>query len=264
MNNVMKKISLMGLGGVAWMVCAIAMPMNQAQDTQSLTAKVADLVISQAYADDEAKNDDSESKDDESKDKESKDSSISYDFSSATLVCVSRSTVLTTLNFTSSESEAKSDDDGSKSDDEAKSDDDSSTESSEVSLDDESSEVDSSDDESKSDDEGKSDDSEDKSKDDSSTAVTQSYIEALPACTVFGSTVAGVYVPSTAIISSGSSASSTTGTTSGSSTSTGSSSVSLDSNVTSAYFAQLASGTSGLSGAPKASKMESYREIHGE
>jgi len=299
MNITMKQISMMVFGSVAWLVCAVALPMHQVSGTDSLSAKVANLVIAPAFAsssDDEAKSDDDESKDsDEGKDDESDDTSSSYDFSSATLVCVSQSSVLTALNFTSSESEAKSDDDESK-DDEAKSDDDESSESEATSDDGESSDdgAKSDDDESK-DDEAKSDDEE---SDESSTELSASFIQGLPACTVFGaSSAAGVWVPSSAIdlsattsggatttsgststtsggttTTSGSTSTTSGGTTttlggtiapSGGTTATSGGSVSLDSSVTSAYFSELAAGGSGLTGTPS-STLESYREIRGE
>jgi len=285
MNITMKQISMMVFGSVAWLVCAVALPMHQGPGTDSLTAKVANLVIAPAFAsstDDEAKSDDDESKDnDEGKDDESKDdgesddTSSSYDFSSATLVCVSQSSVLTALNFTSSESEAKSDDDESK-DDEAKSDDDESSESEATSDDGESSDdgAKSDDDDESKDDEAKSDDDE---SDESSTTLSASFIQGLPACTVFGaSSAAGVWVPSSAIIfptvsSSGTTTTSggtttTSGgttTTSGGATTTSGGSVTLNGSVATAYFSQLASGGSGLTGTPS-STLESYREIRGE
>jgi len=225
MGKKSKYTSLILFGSAAWMVCAVALPMNHATGTDRLVAKVSNLVISQAYADDDKDKSKDESKDeesksdDESKDDESKDEdSTSTDFSSATSVCVSRSSVLSTLGLTSdSDDEANSDDESK--DDEAKSDDESKDD--EAKSDDESK-----DDESKSDDESSSDD----------TVVTEAFIESLSGCTAIdgSSTVAGVWVPDSAV---------------------------GDSTLLNEYFSQVSAGTSA---ANPESSMKSFREIHGQ
>jgi len=231
MDKTIKQLSLGLFGSVAWLVCAVALPMNQGTTTHDgLSAKLGNLVITQAFADDDGAKSDDESKDeDKSEDKSKDESSVSYDFSAATLVCVSRTTVLTTLGLSSESEEGKSDDeaksDESKSDDSAKSDDSSSDDSAK------------SDDESKDDDKSKDDESKD-----SSSEVTQTFIESLAGCTALtsGGTTNGVWVPDTAVDSAGS----------------------LDSAAVSAYFTQVASGSN--SGQPADSSMESYREIRGQ
>ena len=129
MKNTIKQISLMAFGSVAWLVCAVALPMNQATDTDGLMAKVSNLLITQAYAsDDESKSDDDDkSKDSESKsddEDKSKDESSSTSYDTSSLVCISKTTVETTLSSSESkDSESKSDDEDKSKDDESKSDD---------------------------------------------------------------------------------------------------------------------------------------------
>jgi len=260
MNNTIKQISLMVFGGAAWMVCAVALPMHQAVETDGLMAKVSNLVITQAYAEDDKSKSDDEGKsddDDKSKDKSSSSSSSSYDFSSDTLICVSRTSVETTLNISSESSDdSKSSDDKSKSDDEGKSDDKSSDKNDGKSAANESdslmakvlslviSPAYANDDESKSDDKSKSDD-DDKSKDkgdsessdSSSSTVTSSDIDTLATCTALGQdgTEPGVWVPSTAV---------------------------GDSAALTAYVQEVLVG--GSTPSTPDSSMESYREIRGE
>jgi len=262
MKNTIKQISLMVLGGAAWMVCAVVLPMNQAANTDGLMAEVSSLVISQAYADDDkSKSDDEDKSDDKSKsDDESKSedesSSTSYDFSSDTLICVSRTSVETTLNISSESSDGKSsdkDDDKSESDDDDKSSDKDDDKSSANESDSLMAKVFSlvissayaEDDKSKSDDDGKSDDddkSSDKgdseSSDSSSSTVTSSDIDALATCTAVGQdgTAPGVWVPSTAV---------------------------GDSDALTAYIQEVQAGGSSTPSRPESS-MKSYRVIRGE
>jgi len=272
MNKTTKYISMILFGSAAWMVCAVALPMNQATDTDGLMAKASNLFIGQAYAkddesksDDEGKSDDKSKSDDEDKSKD-KSSSSSYDFSTATLVCVSKTSVETTLGITSSSDESKSDDDKSKSDD-SKSDDDSSksddgkatlchvpngNNSNPQTLSVASSAVDShlnqhdgdylgacnssnDDDKSKSDDDDKSKDSESKS--DDSTTTTSTTVDALATCTAVGQdgADAGVWVPATAV---------------------------GDSAALTAYIDEVLVG--GSTPSTPDSSLESYREIRGE
>ncbi len=112
MAKIIKSISVMVFGSVVWMFFTIALPMHQMQDL------TVGFVIGQAYADDshdseaddsnDSEADDShDSEADDSHDSEAADSNDSeaadsndsddIDFSSATLVCISSSVVLTTF-----------------------------------------------------------------------------------------------------------------------------------------------------------------------
>lgn len=281
MKNTIKQISLMVFGSAAWMVCAVALPMSQATDTDGLMAKASNLLIGQAYAkddesksDDEGKSDDKSKSDDEDKSKDNSSSS-SYDFSSATLVCVSKTSVETTLGITSSSDESKSDDDKSKND-ESKSDDDSSKSSDDNSKSDgakvtlchvpngnnsnpqtlsvASSAVDShlnehagdylgacgSSDEDKSksdDDKSKSDDDKSKDSESESSESTSTTVDALATCTALGQdgSELGVWVPATAV---------------------------GDSAALTAYIEEVQVG--GSTPSTPESSLESYREIRGE
>jgi len=197
MNKTIKNISMVLFGSAAWMVCAVVIPMSQGQGTDGLMAKVSNLVISQAYAEDDKSKSDDESK---SKDegKSTGESSSTYDFSSATLVCVSKTSVLTSLGLSSESSEsAKSDDESKSKDEESKSEDGSSKSGDDESS--KSSDDGSKDSEAKSSDDDKSKDSETTSSD--STEVTQSSVEALSSCTAIGTngTEVGVWVPDSAV-----------------------------------------------------------------
>lgn len=264
MNKTTKYISTILFGSAAWMVCAVALPMNQVADTDGLFAKVSDLVIGQAYAkDDESKSDDDKSKsDDEDKSKDegesksSESSSVTYDFSSDTLICVSRTSVETTLNISSeSTDDGKSKDDKSSDKDDGKSSDDdkSSDKDDGKSSANESDSLmsklfsfvirpayakeDKEDDKSKSDDDKSKDGGDSKASDSSSSTVTSTDVDSLATCTALGQAGSepGVWVPSTAV---------------------------GDSAALTAYIQEVQVG--GSTPSVPDSSLESYREIRGE
>jgi len=94
MGKVFKPISVMLFGSVAWVISAIALPVYQMHMGQDYSDNMNDSVITLAYAEDK---------------NSSEDTSSSYDFSSAALVCISKSLVLSTLGF-SSEGDDESED----------------------------------------------------------------------------------------------------------------------------------------------------------
>jgi hypothetical protein len=251
-SRAMRNVRLLLLGSVSWLVCGIALPSNQGMDAGGLMAKVSNLVIAQAIADNNGKNGNSdnsssdksgnsdnsgsdksssESSDKSSSDKSSGESSSS---SSATLVCESRDSVLSSLGLTSSD-KSSNDKSGNESSDKSSSSDKSGN------SDNSSSDKSGNSDNSGSDKSGNSDNSSsDKDNNDGKvtichippgnpsqrqtitvdqsavsahmahgdsmgacSGVTQSYIESLPTCAAIvgagSSTVTGVWVPEGAI-----------------------------------------------------------------
>jgi len=152
MNITAKYISTILFASAAWMVCAVALPMNQAVETDGLMARVSNLLITEAYAkadkvtlchvpNGNSGNPQTLSVADSAVDAHltqhsgdylgacvaaisDNSSSSGYDFSSDTLICVSRTSVETTLNISSESSDDKSSDkdDGKSSDDDKSSD----------------------------------------------------------------------------------------------------------------------------------------------
>jgi len=135
-DKVVKLICLMLSGSALWVIFVISLPVHQMLDTKDLTINATDSFISQAYAD-ESKSKKHKNKKHKNKDKdkdkkhknkkhksesksddESTESSSSYDFSNATLICISRSTVLSALNSSSEGGDSESESDESDESDE--------------------------------------------------------------------------------------------------------------------------------------------------
>ena len=301
MNITAKYISTILFASAAWMVCAVALPMNQAVETDGLMARVSNLLITEAYAkadkvtlchvpNGNSGNPQTLSVADSAVDAHltqhsgdylgacvgaSSDNSASsgYDFSSDTLICVSRASVESTLGISSEDSDDKSsdkDDDKSSDKDDDKSSDKDDDKSSAIESDsfmakvfslvinpayakedkkakkekekeDEKAKKEKEDKSSDKDDEGKSDD-DDKSKDkddsDSSDSVTSSDLDDLATCTALGQggTEPGLWIPSTAAD---------------------------DADALTAFIQQVQVGGGSTPSMPESS-MKSYRAIRGE
>jgi len=115
-----KSISLMAFGTATWLVCAVAMPHQQAPENTGFVSNLAQLAVGTAYADEDKKSDDdSES---ESKSKESSSSSSSSSSTTRTgSVCVSLALLAERQSADKTSEESKVSDEYSKKDSEDKS-----------------------------------------------------------------------------------------------------------------------------------------------